>query len=201
MFDSAEPKTASLPEVHPKKDSLKSIKHSEEIFTSSSKRNNSSTCLYTQEMFPLEKEHSCVIVFLHGLSSNSSREFPFMLHLVNTLDACVCSLDHIGHGFSDGLPGYVDDYKLCVQDILDYSKHCQKHLKKGMKMFLVGYSMGGMFNLHSLLQGKDLFDASVLICPLISPKDPPNDFVKGVASILNWMAPTYALLPLIDNAT
>eukprot|EP01080_Neovahlkampfia_damariscottae_P006723 gene6723-10888_t len=202
MFESATKKRATVPDIHPKKDDLKTIKHSEEIFTSSSIRDGEPTTLYTQQMFPLDKDYSCIVVFLHGLAAYSSREFPFMLHLVNKLDACVCSIDHIGHGFSDGLPGFVDDTKLCVQDIIEYSQDCKKkYVKKDMKMFLVGYSMGGLLNLQTIRKSKDLFDGTILIGPLISPKEKPNGFVTTIAHMINFVSPTYPLIPFSDNAT
>ena len=112
MFESTEHKRAVIPDIHPKKDDLKFFKHNEEIFTSTSKRDGEQSTLYTQQMFPLEKDYSCVIIFLHGLASNSSREFPFLSHLVNELNACVCSIDHFGHGNSDGLPGKLKTHKI-----------------------------------------------------------------------------------------
>lgn len=100
--------------------------------------------------------------------------------------------DHIGHGRSEGVRGYVDSVDDYVGDLL---QHCDD-VRAGhpdLPCFLVGHSMGGMIAIKSAMSRPRFFTGVVLMGPLIkvnaSEATPPRIFLaRLVARILPYLA-------------
>lgn len=200
--DYSKVQTAFVPQVHPCSKSvyMDKIKVSQELFKSS---NRDGTNLYTEVLSPLTCDYSVVVVHCHGYAEYSNRYFDFAAEhevLNKKLNACVCFIDHFGHGFSDGLPGYVDDIFLVTDDLIQYATFCKKkYVKANMKMVLLGNSMGGLLSLLAVRQVPDLFDLLILEGPLIIPTNPPNTLVIWAAQFLNLFASSLAMVDALQQ--
>lgn len=74
--------------------------------------------------------------------------------------------DHVGHGRSEGVRGYVETVDDYVEDVL---RHCDdvRSGHPGLPCFLVGHSMGGMIAIRTAMARPQFFKGVVLMGPLI----------------------------------
>lgn len=90
---------------------------------------------------PRSKEDIKAIVLLsHGLHEHSLRYGPFAYDLAEK-NYAVYSIDHYAHGLSDGKKGLIDNYKILVQDFVEFANYVQsKHPEK--PTFIFAHSCG-----------------------------------------------------------
>ncbi|XP_042212007.1 monoglyceride lipase-like [Homarus americanus] len=100
--------------------------------------------------------------------------------------------DHVGHGRSEGVRGYVDSVDDYVTDVLQNYDDVRSGYP-GLPCFIVGHSMGGMITIKCGLARPHYFDGVVLMGPLIKANSaeatPPKIFLaRLVARILPYLA-------------
>ena len=107
--------------------------------------------------------------------------------------------DVLGHGQSDGIPGYIADVEstaaaslLFYQSVRDMASH--QHLKK----FLLGESMGGGLTFLMTLQDPKGWDGVIFCAPLfVMPKEmTPSPWRLFWYSLLLGFAETWAVMPM-----
>lgn len=152
-----------------------------------------SSRLYQQSWEP-EGDTRAAVLLIHGLGEHSSRYTHVADHLTQRGFA-VQSLDHYGHGKSDGLPGYVERFSVYLDGVAaSLQKVRDEHA--GMPLFLVGHSMGGLIAAAFLLQQQDAFRACVLSGPAFKSDQAPPAIVIALIRLISVLAPTAPLIQL-----
>ena len=152
-----------------------------------------SSKLYEQCWEP-EGECRAAALLVHGLGEHSSRYGHVAEHLTQH-GIALQSLDHYGHGKSDGLPGYVERFSVYLDGVAAaLEKVQQKHPE--LPLFLVGHSMGGLIAATFLLQQQNAFRACVLSGPAFKSDQAPPAIVIAIIRLLAILVPTMPLLQL-----
>ncbi len=96
--------------------------------------------LYYQSWLP-DDEPKAILLVVHGLAEHSGRYNNLVNYFVPR-GYGIYGYDQRGHGKSDGLRGYVDRFSSFVDDLDIFLKQVRSsHV--GVKIFLVGHSVGG----------------------------------------------------------
>lgn len=111
------------------------MEHKEDRF-----RGHKNLNLYYQGWLPSENPRA-ILLLVHGLADHSGRYSNLVSYFVPRGYA-VLGLDHRGHGKSEGLRGYVENFSDYLDDLrlfLDIVR--EQH--RDTRIFLVGHSVGG----------------------------------------------------------
>jgi lysophospholipase len=148
--------------------------------------------LFWRSWTPDEPAHA-VIVLVHGLGEHSGRYEHVVARLVDEGYA-VHTLDHRGHGRSDGPRALIEDMDHVVAD-LDALVDQAVAAHPGVPVFLLGHSMGGLISLRYALAHQDRLDGLVLSACLaqLDPVPRPLELVARTLSVIAPRAPLIAL--------
>jgi alpha-beta hydrolase superfamily lysophospholipase len=149
--------------------------------------------LYAQSWLP-DDDTRAAIILVHGLGEHSGR-YEYLARHCAERGFAVHTLDHYGHGKSDGQPGFVERFSVYldgVRALLDRvrSEHPE------LPLFLVGHSMGGLIAAAFLAEAQSAFRACVLSGPLLITDEAPPALVLAIVRLIAWLAPTAPLLAL-----
>lgn len=149
--------------------------------------------LYCQRWTP-DDAPKANIILVHGYDEHSGRYAYFAEHCVNHGFA-VHTLDHWGHGKSDGENGFVPEFSV-YHDGLDALLGQMPAEQQALPLILVGHSLGGLIGASYLLENQSNFAAAVLSGPAIKATEEPSSFMKGVSRFLSKVAPRMGVLGL-----
>ncbi len=149
--------------------------------------------LYTQGWRP-EGEAKADILLLHGYAEHSGRYAHVAEHCVGRGYA-VHTLDHWGHGKSDGEPGFVESFDVFVDGALARLEEVRT-ANADRPVFLLGHSMGGVIACHVLLARQAAFAGAVLSGPAIRPAELPSGFMMAMARTASKLAPRMGVMDL-----
>ncbi len=134
-----------------------------------------------------------VIVLVHGLGEHSGRYDHVVARLLDEGYA-IHTLDHRGHGRSDGPRALIHDMDDVVSD-LDALVDQAVAAQPGVPVFLLGHSMGGLISLRYALAHQDRLAGLILSASLAAldavPK--PLELVARTLSVVAPQAPVIAL--------
>lgn len=126
------------------------------------------------EIFPLS-EVKGIVYIVHGLAEHCGR-YEHVARAINEgLGMSVYSMDHQGHGRSEGERLWVDKFADYVDDYQDFIEENEAALEKrgvskDLPRIIIGHSMGGHIAIRVILgRNPDFFTASVLTGPMIIP--------------------------------
>eukprot|EP01100_Stratorugosa_tubuloviscum_P000541 TRINITY_DN111_c0_g1_i1.p1 TRINITY_DN111_c0_g1~~TRINITY_DN111_c0_g1_i1.p1 ORF type:complete len:294 (+),score=120.63 TRINITY_DN111_c0_g1_i1:161-1042(+) len=149
---------------------------------------------------PYDEQNVRAIIFIcHGYGDHCSTDKAILARKFAQNGFVVFSIDYEGHGQSSGLPAYIPDFNIIVEDCLDYLRFA-KQLFPTKKAFCYAESMGGAVCLLMQLTNSNAFDGIILDSPMftISEKVKPPawqiPFLKGLATLM----PTFCLVPAED---
>ncbi len=146
--------------------------------------------LYYQCWLPAY-EPKAILLVVHGLAEHSGRYTNLVNYFVPRGYA-VYGFDQRGHGKSDGVKGYVDQFSCFGADLgnflwLVHSRH------PGIKTFLVGHSMGGTIATIYAILHQDKFDGLVLSGALLGTPTDVAAVTIFAARILSLILPKAGL--------
>lgn len=112
--------------------------------------------LHVRTLWPADTEPSALVVFLHGYSSHANRPpIKYMSEQALGNSFAFVTIDFYGHGYSEGLKGYIQSEDDCVDDVLslllalysdknetEYFKFL-RNASASLPFYLIGHSMGG----------------------------------------------------------
>lgn len=135
------------------------------------------------------------IVFLaHGAAEHSGRYVHVAQYFVER-GYMVAALDHVGHGMSDGTPGFIESFDHYIQnlEILRSQVHAEHpHLP----CILLGHSMGGLIAANALLDFQEKYIACVLSGPAIQSDVAPPAWQIFIIRVLSRWWPRLGVLQL-----
>jgi alpha-beta hydrolase superfamily lysophospholipase len=137
------------------------------------------------------------VVIAHGVSEHADRYSHVGARLVRSGYA-VYALEHRGHGRSGGKRAVVDRLDRAVADVgtligIARSEH------PGVKLFLLGHSMGGAIALQFALDREDEIDGLVLSAPA-ADADAATRVELLAGRVLSVVAPGAGVFP-VDSST
>lgn len=149
--------------------------------------------LYHQAWLPANAPRA-VIVLVHGLGEHSGRYAYLARHCVDRGFA-VHTLDHYGHGRSEGLRGHVERFSVYLDGVRALLAEVRRQ-HSGAPLFLLGHSMGGLIAAAFLREAQSEFRASVLSGPALKSDAAPPALVLWLNRLLSWLAPTAPMIAL-----
>jgi acylglycerol lipase len=155
------------------------------------------TNIHTEAWLP-EGNARAVVLISHGIGEHIGR-YGHVAARLNADRYAVYGLDHRGHGKSDGVRAYYDDFDQPVNDlkqVLDQVKAAQS----GKKIFLYGHSLGSLIALvFTLRHQQELAGLITSGTPLEVEAGQPGLLV-ALGGLLNRVIPKTAILPLPTSA-
>jgi alpha-beta hydrolase superfamily lysophospholipase len=89
---------------------------------------------------PKDKPYKGVVAISHGLHEHCLRYFK-VADALTKKGFVVVSLDHVGHGYSDGAKGRIDDWKILPRDFSAVAKSAHEEFPS-LPFFILAHSMG-----------------------------------------------------------
>jgi alpha-beta hydrolase superfamily lysophospholipase len=172
------------------------VKYDEEFIV-----NPRGTKLFTCRWIPINQEPNALIFLCHGYAMECSiTMYSVGMRLANEGYA-VYGIDYEGHGKSEGLNAFIDDFDSLVDGVSDhYTSICEKKENKGKMRYLLGESMGGAVILLLHRKNPQFWDGAILAAPMCKIADDikPNKVVVSVLKRLTSVIPTWKIIPSKD---
>ena len=149
--------------------------------------------LYQQTWKP-DAQIRAAVLLIHGLGEHSGRYVHVADHLTRRGFA-VFTLDHYGHGKSDGHTGFVERFSVYL-DGVDALLEKAKAEHPSLPLFLLGHSMGGLIAATWLLKNTDAVRACVLSGPALKTDQAPPAFLLALNRLLSALVPTLPMIQL-----
>lgn len=105
-----------------------------------------------------------IVLIIHGLGEHSGR-YQHLATALNIAGFEVFSMDHQGHGCSEGDRGYFPSIWNLVDDVVQFAREVVSSKdtnKLDHKCFIIGHSMGAMVSSLAALKTPELFKGVVL---------------------------------------
>jgi len=138
--------------------------------------------IYYRQWIPTT-ETKAILFVVHGIAEHSGRYQTLVDYFV-AKGYQVETLDHEGHGKSEGHPLYVADF----EDYLDPIKQRIDSLQQTfpqLPIYMVGHSMGGLISSHFFLQYSQLLAGGILSGPAVTI---PKEVSKLSIFFAKWLA-------------
>jgi alpha-beta hydrolase superfamily lysophospholipase len=169
------------------------LKHTEGFLDVHHSRARGSSRLFQQTWEP-DGQTLAVVLLVHGLGEHSGRYAHVAEHLTERGFA-IYTLDHYGHGKSDGHAGFVERFSVYLDGVgalLDKARDEQPDVP----FFLIGHSMGGLIAATYLLDNQDAFKACVLSGPALKTDQAPPALLLALNRLLSKLVPTLPMIQL-----
>jgi len=151
------------------------------------------TNIHTEAWLP-EGEAQTVVLISHGIGEHIGRYGHLAARLVAEGYA-VYGLDHRGHGKSDGLRAYYENFDQPVNDLKQYLDQV-KAAQPGKKIFLYGHSLGSLIALVFTLRFQNELAGLVISGTPLEVEAGQPGLLVALGGLLNRVIPQTALLPL-----
>ena len=149
--------------------------------------------LYQQTWEPDENTRA-VVLLVHGLGEHGGRYAHVADHLTRRGFA-VYTVDHYGHGKSDGHAGFVERFSVYLDGVDELAKKARAE-HPSLPLFLLGHSMGGLIAAAWLLTNQDAVRACVLSGPLLKADQAPSALLLALNRLLSALVPTLPMIQL-----
>lgn len=143
----------------------------------------------------LPEDSKAAVVIVHGLAEHSGR-YAHVAARLNAAGCAVYSLDHRGHGRSDGLRAYFEDFDQPVNDLRQYIDDTVSAAQPGRRLFIYGHSLGSLITLvYALRHGRDLAGLIISGTPLDVESSQPRALIQ-IGDLLNNLLPKLGIARL-----
>lgn len=149
-----------------------------------------------------DKPITAVICFCHGYSDNASyTKLIEYQKLVLEGNIAFVAIEYEGHGRSDGLLAYIEDWNVLIDDVTNYFSYVMQHnpLLQNKPTFLMGESMGGAIAYDVYNRIPDIFTKGVIfVCPMCKISDDmlPSPIIVDCLKRLLEVCPWLGYLPI-----
>jgi len=151
--------------------------------------------IYYQAWFPDEKPKAAIQI-VHGFAEHSDR-YENVVNKLVPLGYAIYADDHRGHGKSEGVINYVDNFDQYVEDekkLYDIVK--ENH--SNSKYFMLGHSMGSGIAIYFTKKYEDLLDGLILSGTGSAAGGEVSWFLKFISKIFSKLAPKMTIDPNLD---
>lgn len=152
---------------------------------------------YVQEYIPLGLEPTALVFICPGYTDHSCWNHVNLAAKMVAQGYAVFTMDYEGHGQSEGLLAYVQDFDRLVDAPAAYFEACKRRYPD-KKAFVIGESMGGAVALKLHLRGCDFIDGALLVAPMckIAEDMKPPPIVIAVLKMLEYLCPHLPITPV-----
>lgn len=119
-------------------------------------------------MWKPKADPKALLFICHGLGDYISPVYETMARVMSSNGILVFAHDHMGHGHSSGprvqiINSIEEDY---VNPVIE---HCafRKKQNQGLKLIILGHSMGGFVAANAILKRTNLFDLAIMTAPFV----------------------------------
>ncbi|XP_031490126.1 caffeoylshikimate esterase [Nymphaea colorata] len=159
--------------------------------------------IFSKYWIPQLSPLKAMIFFCHGYGDTCTFFFEGAARKLASSGYGVFAVDYPGFGLSDGLHGYIPNFDILVDDVIEqFSKVKENPEYRNLPCFLLGQSMGGAVALKIHLKQPQAWNGAILIAPMCKIADDmvPHWLIKqlliGIANFL----PKQKLVPTKDLA-
>ncbi|MFC1977069.1 alpha/beta hydrolase [Chloroflexota bacterium] len=153
--------------------------------------------LYYQCWLPVD-ESKAILLIVHGLAEHSRRYMNLVNHFVPKGYA-VYGFDQRGHGKSQGLRGYVEQFSYFVNDFKTFLGIIRgKH--HDTRIFIVGHSVGGTIATAYAVHHQDEFDGLILSGATLKVGASISSGLITIARVLSLVLPKMGLYVIDASA-
>ena len=107
-----------------------------------------------------------ILVIAHGLGEHSGRYSNVVDHLWPQ-GFSIWALDHRGHGKSEGKRGHVSSFGEYLLDLGQLVEMANQERTNGLKLFVLGHSLGGLIILNFALNSPEYVDGYIASSPAV----------------------------------
>jgi acylglycerol lipase len=153
--------------------------------------------LYTEYSLP-QGDPKAVVLLVHGYAEHCGRYGHVIQRLVDAGYA-VYTLDHRGHGKSEGTRAYIDTMDQFIDDLklyFDRVKAAQAAFAKPTKRFVLGHSMGALLGLAFTERYQSEIDGLVISGAPVNADANVSPIMIALGNLLTRVAPKLPLLPM-----
>ena len=127
------------------------------------------------------------LILFHGYAEYTDRYRSF-IDMLSKVGFNVFTIDHHGHGRSDGIRAYINDFNTLLSDASSWFDEL-KIAHPDYSWYVFGHSMGGGIALNFTLERQDEIEALVLTGPLIKLPDNVPKILRLIGQALSIVAP------------
>ena len=153
--------------------------------------------IYYQAWLP-DVRVKAVMLVVHGAAEHSGRYMNIVNHFV-PLGYAVYSLDHFGHGRSDGQRVYVESFDDYIEPLNTFYTMIRRW-QPDKPIFILGHSLGGLIETYYLLDHQKEFTGAVVSAPSIKIQDTISPMTITMGKLLSKITPKAGLLALDAKA-
>ncbi|MBN2396749.1 MAG: lysophospholipase [Deltaproteobacteria bacterium] len=137
------------------------------------------------------------MVIAHGLGEHSGR-YDNVVGRLLPRGISIWAPDHRGHGQSDGPRGHVSSFYQYVDDLHTLVALSRENLPEGVKVFLLGHSLGGLIALRFAARFPEVIDRLIVSSPALGMPEEPSSVKAFVVRMLSALRPTLSLANGLD---
>jgi alpha-beta hydrolase superfamily lysophospholipase len=151
--------------------------------------------IFWRSWTPDDAPARAVIVLVHGLGEHSGRYDHLVQRLLGE-GYSVYTVDHRGHGRSDGARAFIEDMDNVVADV-DTLVDRAVAAQPGVPVFMLGHSMGGLIGLRYALAHQERLAGLILSAALAQLNAVPKalELLGRTLSVIAPRAPLIAIDP------
>ena len=154
------------------------------------------TKLYWRCWLP-DGQPKAVILAVHGLGEHISR-YNNLVNNVVPMGYAVYGPDHYGHGKSEGTRVFVPRFQVYLDDLKTFYDTVKKD-NPGLKVFLLGHSMGGLIATAYTVEHQQELAGLIVSAPALKAGESITSSTVTLAKVLSAIAPRLGVQAL-DSA-
>jgi len=153
--------------------------------------------LYYQCWLP-DKKPRAVLLVAHGLAEHSGR-YKNLVEYFLPKGYAVYALDHRGHGKSEGIRSYVDNFNDYLTDLKTFYDMVRKE-NKDAKIFLFGHSLGATIATAYAIKHQKELDGLIVSGASLVPTTSVSPVLLAMAGVVSALAPKMGVTLLDASA-